>query len=145
MQNEPVVIQKTYNAPVEKIWKALTDINEIRKWYFNLAEFKAEPGFEFSFLAGHEGRQFLHLCRVTTAVPNKKLSYTWRYDGFEGDSEVSFELFPEGEKTKLVLTHTGLETFPANNPDFQRSNFVMGWTHFVEVALNDYLRDGSGK
>jgi uncharacterized protein YndB with AHSA1/START domain len=138
MKNEPVVLEKLYDAPVEKIWKALTDINEIRKWYFNLAEFKAEQGFEFSFLAGPKGKEFLHLCKVTAAIANKKLSYTWRYDGFEGNSEVSFELFPAGEKTKLVLTHTGLETFPANNPDFQKGNFVIGWTHFTN-SLNDYL------
>jgi uncharacterized protein YndB with AHSA1/START domain len=139
MENEPVILERWYNAPVETIWKALTDKNEMKKWYFDLAEFKAEQGFEFSFLAGTEEKKFLHLCKVTTAIPNKKLSYTWRYDGFGGNSEVSFELFPEGEKTKLVLTHTGLETFPSDNPDFQKSNFVTGWTHFVNVALKDYL------
>ena len=139
MKNEPVILERVYDAPVEKIWKALTDKNEMKKWYFDLAEFKAEPGFEFSFLAGSEEKKFMHLCKVTTAIPNKKLSYTWRYEGKEADSEVNFELFPEGEKTKLVLTHTGLETFPADKPDFARSNFVTGWTHFVNVALKDYL------
>jgi uncharacterized protein YndB with AHSA1/START domain len=140
MENEPLVIERLYNASVETIWKALTDKNEMKKWYFDLAEFKPEPGFEFSFLAGTEEKQFLHLCKVTAAIPNKKLSYTWRYDGVEGNSEVSFELFPEGEKTRLVLTHTGLETFP-NNPDFQKGNFVIGWTHFADVGLKNYLEE----
>lgn len=140
MSNEPLVFEKVYDAPVEKVWAALTNKDEMKKWYFDLPEFKPEPGFEFHFLAGEEGRQYMHLCKVTEAIPHKKISYTWRYEGWEGDSEVSFELFPEGRKTKLVLTHKGLDSFPAaKNPDLKKSNFVMGWTHFTEVALKDYL------
>ncbi|MEO7531257.1 MAG: SRPBCC domain-containing protein [Sediminibacterium sp.] len=138
MQNEPLVFERVYNAPIKKVWEALSNKDEMKKWYFDLAEFKAEPGFEFSFLAGPKGKQFLHKCKVTEAIHEKKLSYTWRYDGYDGDSEVSFELFPEGDKTKLRLTHTGLETFPAIE-DFKKENFVMGWTHFVHTALKNFL------
>ncbi|MDB5210238.1 MAG: hypothetical protein JWQ30_1065 [Sediminibacterium sp.] len=140
MQNEPIVMERVFDAPVQKVWEAISNKDEMKKWYFDLAEFKAEPGFEFSFLAGEEGKEYLHLCRVTEAVPGKKLSYTWRYDGYEGDSEVSFELFPEGDKTRLRLTHKGLETFPAQkNPDLKKENFVMGWTHILHTSLKDFL------
>ena len=50
---------------------------------------------------------FVHLFKVTEVVPQKKLAYTWRYKDFEGSSLVSFELFEEGDKTRLRLTHTG--------------------------------------
>jgi len=51
---------------------------------------------------------------------------------------VCFELFAEGDQTRLKLTHTGLETFPVNNPDFVKENFVAGWTYFVNKALKEY-------
>ncbi|MES2330442.1 MAG: SRPBCC domain-containing protein [Bacteroidota bacterium] len=140
MQNEPIVMERVFNAPVQKVWEAISNKDEMKKWYFDLAEFKAEPGFEFSFLAGEEGKEYLHLCRITEAIPGKKLSYTWRYDGYEGDSEVSFELFPEGDKTRLRLTHKGLETFPAQkNPDLKKENFVMGWTQILHTSLKNFL------
>ncbi len=33
---QAVVIERTYNAPVEKVWKALTDVDQMRQWYFDL-------------------------------------------------------------------------------------------------------------
>ncbi len=54
MKANPIVIERTLNAPASRIWKALTDRNEVKSWYFDLAEFKPEVGFEFSFTAGTE-------------------------------------------------------------------------------------------
>ena len=42
---QAVVIERTYNAPVEKVWKALTDVDQMRQWYFDLKEFKLERRF----------------------------------------------------------------------------------------------------
>ncbi len=42
MNTEPFVIEQTYNAPVSKVWKAITDKDDMKQWYFNLAEFKPE-------------------------------------------------------------------------------------------------------
>jgi len=139
MQAEPFVIEREFDAPVEVLWKAITDKNEMKQWYFDLKEFKAEPGFEFSFTGGKEDRQYLHLCRVTDVIPLKKLSYTWKYDGYPGESKVVFELFPEGKKTRLKLTHLGLETFTADNPDFAKENFVQGWTDIIGTSLMKYI------
>src|SRR5437763_12176174 len=124
---ETVVIERTFNAPVARVWKALTDVQEMRRWYFDLREFKAAPGFEFEFTVEHEGKTYRHLCRVIEAVPQKKLAYTWRYTDHEGDSLVTFTLSAEGQKTRPKLTHEGLETFP-RTPDFARKNFEVGWT-----------------
>ena len=52
---------------------------------------------------------------------------------------VNFEIFPEGNKTRLRLTHEGLETFPQNNPDFGRKSFEGGWTHIIGLALKDFV------
>ena len=135
-----IVIEKTYNAPIERVWKTITDKNEMKKWYFDLSEFKPEPGFEFHFYGeGHKGQKYLHLCKITDVVTGKKLSYTWRYDNFEGNSAVTFELFEEGNKTRLRLTHKGIESFKANGPDFATESFTQGWTELIGTLLKNYV------
>jgi uncharacterized protein YndB with AHSA1/START domain len=133
-----VVVERTFNAPVAKIWKALTDVDQMRQWYFDLKEFKPEVGFEFEFVVEHEGNRYHHLCRVTEVVPQKKIAYTWRYQGEPGDSLVTFELFPEGEKTRLKLTHEGLDTFP-KTAAFARENFEKGWTTLIGSELKQFV------
>jgi uncharacterized protein YndB with AHSA1/START domain len=139
MKNEPIVIERTYNAPADKVWKALTEKDEMKQWYFDIAEFKPEVGFEFQFIGSKDEKQYVHLCKVTEVIEGKKITYSWRYDGYEGNSFVTFELFAEGNKTKLKLTHKGLETFPAANPDFAKENFAAGWTHIIGTALPAFV------
>ena len=119
---EAVVIERTFNAPVERVWKALTDLEEMRRWYFPLKEFKPELGFEFEFTVEHEGMMYHHLCKITEVIAPTKLAHTWRYKGHQGDSLVTFELFADGAQTRLKLTHEGLETFP-KTPSFARQSF----------------------
>lgn len=138
MQNEPLVFENMYNAPVEKVWKAISDLDQMKQWYFDIPAFKAESGFEFHFEGGNEDRVYLHLCKVIDVIPERKLSYSWRYDGYEGNSLVTFELFPEGNTTRLKLTHEGLETFPPL-PDFAKENFQEGWTYITGTALKDFV------
>src|SRR5256712_6921471 len=135
---EAVVIERTFAASVARVWKALTDVEEMRRWYFDLKEFKPEVGFEFEFTVEHEGMTYHHLCKVTKVIPQKTLAYTWRYQGHEGDSLVTFELFADGDKTRLKLTHEGLETFP-KVPAFARRNYDDEWTHIICSSLQHYV------
>ena len=111
----------------------------MKHWYFDLPSFEPVPGFEFEFNAGEKGKEYLHKCKVVEAIPKSKLSYTWRYEGYEGNSTVTFELFEEGDKTRLRLTHEGLETFPRNNPDFAKESFMQGWTYILGTSLKKIL------
>lgn len=138
MKTEPFVIERTYNAPVSKVWKAITDREDMKQWYFDLAEFKPEVGFKFNFTGGPDDRQYLHLCEVTEVVKNKKLTYSWRYDGYEGISYVTWELFDENGKTRLKLTHEGLASFPSI-PDFAKENFAQGWTEITGKNLKEFV------
>jgi len=138
MSAQPFVIDRIYNAPVERVWQAITDNNQMKQWYFDIPDFKPEVGFEFTFDGGSEGKIYVHLCRVIEVIEGKKLSHTWRYKDYEGDSVVTWELFPEGDKTRLVLTHTGLETFPPLK-DFARESFAAGWTEIVGRMLKEYV------
>jgi uncharacterized protein YndB with AHSA1/START domain len=135
------VIERSYNAPRKKVWRAITNKEDMKQWYFDLPEFKPEVGFEFEFTGGKEdGIQYLHRCRITEVVPEKKLTYSWRYEGYEGISYVTFELFDEGDSnTRLKLTHTGLETFPKSNPDLDKKNFAAGWTDIIGNYLKGFV------
>jgi uncharacterized protein YndB with AHSA1/START domain len=109
----------------------------MRQWYFELKEFKPEVGFEFEFSVEHKGMNYHHLCKITEVIPQKKLVHTWRYKGHEGNSLVTFELFAEGNKTRLKLTHDGLDSFP-KTPAFARENFKQGWTA-ITAELQEFL------
>lgn len=140
MNANPVIVERTFNAPISKVWQAITEVEEMHNWYFQLEAFKAKPGFKFDFMAGAAGgHQYLHLCEVTTVEEERKLAYSWRYDNYPGNSLVCWELFDKGEQTLLRLTHTNLETIAPAGPDFSRANFLEGWTYFVHTALKNYL------
>ncbi|MBO9152074.1 SRPBCC domain-containing protein [Chitinophaga sp. GCM10012297] len=140
MKHEPLVVERTYNAPPSRVWEAITDRDKMKEWYFNLSDFRAEVGFEFSFPGqGHDGKKFIHLCRVTEVIPGKKLSHTWKYENLPGESVLTWELFPEGDGTRVKLTHAGLETFPQNDPNFSRASFTGGWNDLLGKYLKEFV------
>ena len=141
---EAIILERTFDAPVGRVWTALTDVDQMREWYFDLTEFKVQVGFEFDFIVEHEGSSYHHLCRVTDVVPEKKIAYTWRYKGEPGDSLVTFELFPDGDETRLKLTHTGIETFP-KTPAYARKNFEAGWTAIIGSELKQFIERSKAK
>ena len=137
---EAIVMERTFNAPDGKVWQALTDVDQMRQWYFDLKEFRPEAGFEFEFVVEHEGNSYHHLCKVTEVIPQKKIAYTWRYKGEPGNSLVTFELFGEGEKTRLRLTHEGIESFP-KTPAYARKNFEAGSTAIIGSELKRFVEE----
>jgi uncharacterized protein YndB with AHSA1/START domain len=141
MQNQPIVIEQLVNAPADRVWQAITDRDQMKDWYFNLKEFRPEMGFKFQFYGGTEDKQYLHLCKVTEVIPERKISYTWQYEGSETVSLVTFELDPEEEQTLVRLTHTGVEGFPKDDPNFARESFVAGWTDLIRKLLKDYVEN----
>jgi uncharacterized protein YndB with AHSA1/START domain len=135
---EAIIMERIFDAPIGRVWTALTDVDQMRQWYFDLKEFKPETGFEFEFLVEHQGNTYHHLCKVTEVIPEKKIAYSWRYKDEPGDSLVTFELSPKGEKTHLRLTHSGIETFP-KTPAYARKNFEAGWTAIVGTELKQFV------
>ena len=138
MNSEVVIVEQSFDAASDQVWKALTDNSQMKKWYFDIDSFRPEEGFKFHFTAGDDKKKYLHLCEITEVLPGKKIAYSWRYDGFEGNSLVGFELFDEGDHTRLKLTHSGLETFP-NLPAFSTDSFRKGWDYIIGTALKEFL------
>lgn len=52
MNNQSFVIERAFHAPIATVWQAITDKEQMKKWYFDLAEFKPEVSFSFSFPGG---------------------------------------------------------------------------------------------
>ncbi len=135
---EPLVLERTFNATVTRVWTALTQLDAIRQWFFHLPAFESRVGFDFGFTVECEGQKVVNQCRITEVVPESRLAFTWRYEGVEGESTITYELFAEGDKTRLKFTQTGLETFP-KEPQFSRASFLEGWNWLVNESLKNHL------
>lgn len=142
MNSEPIIVEETFNTDVETVWKAITDINRMKKWYFNMIpSFKPEVGFETKFNVESGDRNFIHLWKVTEVIPLKKISYNWKYENIPGDSFVLFELFDQKGQSKLRLTHQVTESFPDGIPEFNRESGVEGWNYFIKKSLKEFLEE----
>jgi uncharacterized protein YndB with AHSA1/START domain len=142
LNTAPIVIEQFYPAPLAVVWKAITDENQMRRWFFDsMNDFKAEVGFETRFDVQVEGRVFPHEWRVTDVQPQSRIVYDWRYGGYSGNSSVTWELWPTREGTKLLMTHRGHETFPQDDPMFNREACVAGWRYFLQESLKAFLGD----
>jgi uncharacterized protein YndB with AHSA1/START domain len=142
--DKPIVVEQTFDVSPEELWKAITELKQMTQWFFeNIPSFQPRAGFETRFVIENEGRIFPHLWKITEVEPFKKITYNWRYDGYAGDSFVSFELFDQGKITKLKLTHTITEDFPPNIPEFTRESCFNGWNYFISKSLVDYLKSGT--
>jgi len=140
MNEEIVFVERSFNANKKLVWRAITEKELMKQWYFDLKEFKAVVGFKFDFTGGPEdGIQYKHLCEITEVIPEQKLTYSWKYKGYEGISYVTFELFDDNKNTRVKLTHTGIGTFPSSNPDFAIPNFEEGWNQIINTSLKDFL------
>lgn len=142
METKPLILERTYRAPIARVWTAITDRDQMRQWYFELEEFKAEKGFKFQFSCEDQEVNYLHACEVLVSDPPNKLSYSWTYPEYKGYSVLTWELFDEGDnRTRLKLTHEGLESFPQENPNFRIESFKGGWNHFLNEALPAFVEE----
>jgi len=140
MNPEPVVVEQTYDVPVDVVWKAITDKDQMRQWFFESIDgFKPDPGFETQFNVRAYDQDYLHVWKVTDVIPKKRTVYNWKYGGFPGDSFVIWELSEKPAGSKLKLTHKGYETFPKDNPVFSREATQAGWHYFICERLKAFV------
>lgn len=97
-----VHFERRYDPPVEDVWRALVEPDQLRGW---LAEAEVEPRVggrvELSF---GDGPGELTVGTIRVFNPPHVLEYDWTYEGEPG-SVVRFELRSEGGGTALVLHH----------------------------------------
>lgn len=140
--DQPIVVEQVFDKPVDQVWKAITHHDVMVQWFFdNIPEFKPQVGFKTQFNVKAPSRDFLHLWEVTEVIPNKKIVTNWQYEGCSGESLVSFELFEQGQKTKLMVSTKVLDDFDDSIPEFRRESCQMGWNYFINERLSSFLNN----
>jgi uncharacterized protein YndB with AHSA1/START domain len=124
-----LVISRTYPASVDRVFKAWTDANQIGQWFApsddctTKATVDLQVGHEYRIAITHQGGNvFTILGTYRLIEPPRKLIYTWRWEnGPAADTLVTVDFTPDGEATKVTVTH---EQF-ANTED--RDKHAEGW------------------
>ena len=136
----PIVLEYLFNTSIDKLWHALTNLDQMTKWYFeNIEAFKPEVGFQTKFAVQSGERTFTHLWKVTEALPKQLITYTWKYKEYPGDAFVTFELMEQKNQVKLRLKLIVLESFPDGIPEFTRESCIGGWNYFLGERLKEYF------
>lgn len=136
----PITVQYKINAPAEKIWKALTDKNEMKSWYFDIQDFALEIGKEFNFYEPGGENKYHHQGEILEIIPNQKLKHTWSYPDFSAlKTIVTWELLPEDGQTLVKLTHENIENFKDLGDGFSRDSFTQGWNTILGQSLKEYV------
>jgi uncharacterized protein YndB with AHSA1/START domain len=120
-----VVFERRFAAPPERVWRALTDPEELAGW---LAPAEIDLRVGGRVLIKFEGAQ--ERGTIQELREPELLAYTWN----EGktDSLVRFELTPDGRGTHLTLTHTFAEAIDL-------SSYGGGWHHHLELLAGQVV------
>ena len=138
--SNPIIVEYKVNAPVEQVWKALTDKNEMQLWYFDISDFELEVGKIFNFYEPGDEKKFHHQAEILEIIPNQKLKHTWTYPEFSNEkTTVSWELQSEGEQTLVKLTHDDIDNFKDLGENFSREAFTEGWNGIIGQSLKQYI------
>jgi uncharacterized protein YndB with AHSA1/START domain len=123
----PIEKKITVNAPVNRVWEALTNPTEIQKWMMMSTNFEPKTGKDFTFQAeASKEWDGVFKCSVKEVVKNKKLSYTWDTAFINAETLVEFNLAEKGNKTELSLVHSGWDKMAANQEQTKKSHSE-GW------------------
>jgi uncharacterized protein YndB with AHSA1/START domain len=137
----PIVVEQFLVASVDMVWKAITEKKQMTQWFFETIDsFRPEVGFETKFNVRTGEKSYVHLWKIVEVVPGERISYDWRYEGYAGDSRVTFELSSVDHVTKLRLIHEGQESFRGEDPNFSKENCTAGWRAFLGTRLTQYLQ-----
>lgn len=140
--HENVKISVKVNAPLDKVWNAITNKEQMKNWYFDVPDFEPKIGNNFSFYGGDENEEYHHFCEIVDLIPNEKLKHSWTYPEISKEKTlVKWELKPENEGTIVTLTHKGLEAFEHLGENFKIHSFRKGWEDIVGKSLKEFLEN----
>lgn len=138
--SNPIITEQKINAPAEKVWKALTDKEEMKVWYFDITDFELEAGKIFNFYEPGEEKKYHHQAEILEIFPNEKFIYSWAYPDFsDKKTTVIWELQPDGSGTWVRLIHNDIEHFSDLGEHFSREAFTDGWNGIILQSLKPYL------
>lgn len=114
------------NAPVDRVWRALTDSREFGEWFKVKIDGAFEAGKESTGHITHPGYEHVQWhATVVDITPKKRFAFTWHpyaidpkqdYSG-ETPTLVEFLLEPNGKGTRLTIRESGFDKVPAHRRD----------------------------
>ena len=134
---DAIRLERLLDAPVDKVWRYLTEAELRQQWFMGGTD--ARPDSEFELLNDHD-----NLSDDDVPYPENYAEFkgkTWnekvlRFEParllettFQGgkNGHVTYELFPEGDRTRLVLTHSGIVSGTG------AQDFGSGWNSHLTV------------
>jgi uncharacterized protein YndB with AHSA1/START domain len=143
---DAIVSEIQINAPAERIFKALTDAAELKRWFTNPEcpvkswQMDARVGGSYSY-ATEKGsivvngvNEFKCQGEILECDPPRVLVYTWSASWHDDTSKrtvVRWELAPKQGGTHVKVTHSGLASLP-----IARKDYSGGWPGVVEMLKN---------
>ena len=131
-ERRSVRFEREYAAPMERVWAAVTDPEQLRGWLAaGGAVLEPRVGGRFEVRMTPEEKETAW-GTVLAFEPPRLLEVEWRYEG-EDESVLRIELESRGEATLLVLDHRLLQAR-------QAPGYGSGWHAYLD-ALGDLLAD----
>ena len=138
-----LVIHRVFDLPVSKVWRALTEAEEFKKWWgpngFTCPSSKMEArvgGKYLNCMRGPDGKEFWSTGVVKELIPEKKLVITDSFSDEKGNIKpaseygmpgnwpkellITFELEKTDGATRLRLQHEGV-------PPEMHDDCIKGW------------------
>jgi uncharacterized protein YndB with AHSA1/START domain len=132
-----VRLSRTYDAPIEDVWDALTSPKRISRWFLPISgDYRIGGRYQFEGNAGGE---------ILTCEQPHRLKVTWAYGVITSPadiSEVEIRLTPAGEaSTVLEMEHTAI--VPEDRwAEYGPGAVGVGWDGAM-LGLTLHLRGGS--
>jgi uncharacterized protein YndB with AHSA1/START domain len=111
------------NAPVSRVWKALTDHEEFGEWFRVKLEGPFVPGQRSRGRITYPGYEHVQWEAVVKEIkPEQLFSFTWHPYAVDPNVDysketptlVEFRLQPTAQGTLLVVTESGFDKIPAH-------------------------------
>jgi uncharacterized protein YndB with AHSA1/START domain len=134
-----IVLATTIEAPPEAVFRALTDADELPRWFPSAAESDPRTGgrFSYRFQFDDASRNHTYAGEYEDVIAVERVRYPWR--GELGETTVELRLAPADGATQVTLSHTGWGE--GEEWDAARAMHEEGWAFFL-ANLKTYLERG---
>jgi len=105
--NLDVVLEEVLPHPPEEVWRALTDPEAISEWLMPTDDFEASVGARFRMKTQRLAADGWVRAEIVELRPPRRMVWAWSVDTVRPPTTLTFELAPEGDHTRLRLTHKG--------------------------------------